>query len=49
MSIATVERLRQLAYGVQTHSLAHTAERHGMSVAALRKKIRRVRWLAGGC
>ena len=49
MSIATVERLRQLAYGVQTHSLAHTAERHGMSVAALRKKIRRVRGLAGDC
>jgi hypothetical protein len=49
MSIATVERLRQLAYGVQTHDLAHTAERHGMSVASLRKKIRRVRGLAGGC
>jgi hypothetical protein len=49
MSIATVERLRQLAYGVQTHNLAHTAERHKMSVAALRKKIRRVRGLAGGC
>lgn len=49
MSIATVERLRQLAFGVQTHNLAHTAERHGMSVAALRKKIRRVRGLAGGC
>jgi hypothetical protein len=49
MSIATVERLRQLAFGVQIHSLAHTAERHGMSVATLRKKIRRVRGLAGGC
>jgi hypothetical protein len=49
MSIATVERLRQLAFGVQVHSLAHTAERHGMSVASLRKKIRRVRGLAGNC
>ena len=49
MSIATVERLRQLAYGAQTHSLAHTAERHGMSVAALPRKIRRVRGLAGHC
>lgn len=49
MSIATVERLRQLAFGAQTHSLAHTAERHGISVASLRKKIRRVRGLAGGC
>ena len=49
MSVATVERWRQLAYGVQTHNLAHTAERHGMSVASLRKKIRRVRGLAGDC
>jgi hypothetical protein len=49
MSIATVKRLGELAFGVQTHNLAHTAERHGMSVASLRKKIRRVRGLAGGC
>jgi hypothetical protein len=49
MSIATVERLRELAFGVQTHNLAHTAERHGMSVASLRRKIRRVRGLAGDC
>jgi hypothetical protein len=49
MSIATVERLRQLAYGVQTHDLAHTAERHGMSVASLRKQLRRVRGLATPC
>lgn len=49
ISIATVERWRQLAYGVQTHNLAHTAERHKMSVASLRKKIRQVRGLAGGC
>jgi hypothetical protein len=49
MSVATVERLRQLAFGVQTHNLAHTAERHKMSVAELRKKIRRVRGLAGDC
>jgi hypothetical protein len=49
MSIATVERLRELAFGVQTHNLAHTAERHKMSVATLRKKIRRVRGLAGDC
>jgi hypothetical protein len=49
MSVATVEHLRALASGVQTHNLAHTAERHKMSVAALRKKIRRVRGLAGDC
>jgi hypothetical protein len=49
ISIATVERWRQLAFGVQTHNLAHTAERHKMSVASLRKKIRQVRGLAGGC
>ncbi len=49
LSIDTVERWRQLAFGVQTHNLAHTAERHGMSVASLRKKIRQVRGLAGGC
>jgi hypothetical protein len=49
ISIDTVERWRQLAFGVQTHNLAHTAERHKMSVASLRKKIRQVRGLAGGC
>jgi len=49
MSVATVKRLRELAFGVQTHNLAHTAERHKMSVGALRKKIRRVRGLAGDC
>lgn len=49
MSVATVERLRQLAWGVQTHDLAHTAERHKMSVAVLRKQIARVRGLAGDC
>jgi hypothetical protein len=49
LSTATVERWRQLAFGVQTHNLAHTAERHKMSVASLRKKIRQVRGLAGGC
>jgi hypothetical protein len=49
MSVATVEHLRNLAYGVQTHNLAHTAERHKMSVAVLRKQIRRVRGLAGSC
>jgi hypothetical protein len=49
MSVALVKRLSELAFGVQTHDLAHTAERHGMSVASLRKKIRRVRGLAGDC
>jgi hypothetical protein len=49
MSVATVEHLRNLASGVQTHNLAHTAERHKMSVAVLRKQIRRVRGLAGSC
>lgn len=49
LSIDTVERWRQLAFGVQTHDLAHTAERHKMSVASLRKKLRQVRGLAGSC
>lgn len=49
ISVDTVERWRQLAFGVQTHNLRHTAERHKMSVAELRKKIRQVRGLAGGC
>ncbi|HEX5713399.1 MAG TPA: hypothetical protein VFX85_08815 [Solirubrobacterales bacterium] len=49
MTVATVEHLRQLAWGVQTHDLAHTAERHKMSIATLRKKIARVRGLAGDC
>ena len=49
MSVALVKRLSALAFGVQTHNLAHTAERHKMSAASLRKKIRRVRGLAGNC
>ena len=49
MSVATVEHLRNLASGVQAHNLAHTAERHKMSIATLRKQIRRVRGLAGDC
>ena len=49
ISVATVEHWRQLAFGVQTHDLAHTAERHKMSVASLRRKIRQVRGLAGDC
>jgi hypothetical protein len=49
ISVATVEHWRQLAFGVQTHDLAHTAERHKMSVASLRRKIRQVRGLAGNC
>lgn len=49
ISVDTVEHWRQLAYGVQTHNLRHTAERHKMSVAELRKKILQVRGLAGGC
>lgn len=49
ISVDTVEHWRQLAFGVQTHNLRHTAERHKMSVAELKKKIRQVRGLAGGC
>jgi len=49
ISVATVERWRELAFGVQTHNLAHTAERHKMSVASLRKKIRQVRGLGAEC
>jgi hypothetical protein len=49
ISVFTVERWRQLAAGVQAHNLRHTAERHKMSVASLKKKIRQVRGLAGGC
>jgi len=49
MSVATVKHLRTLAFGVQTHNLAHTAARHKMSIATLRKKIRRVRGLTGDC
>lgn len=49
ISVDTVEHWRQLSFGVQTHNLRHTAERHKMSVAELRKKIHQVRGLAGGC
>lgn len=48
MSIATVERLRQLSFSAQ-YDLAGTAREEGISVASLRKKIRRVRGLAADC
>lgn len=48
MSIATVERLRQLAFRAR-YNLAMTAREEGISAAALRTKIRRVRGLVGYC
>ncbi|MDQ3724372.1 MAG: hypothetical protein M3335_00540 [Actinomycetota bacterium] len=48
MSTATVERLRQLAFLAQEEP-RRTARRHGISVAALRAKVRRVRGLTGSC
>lgn len=48
MSIATVERLRQLAFRAQ-FNLPRAAREYGISVASLRAKIRRVRGLAGDC
>lgn len=48
MSTATVERLRQLAFRAQ-FDLRGTAKEYGMSVASLRKKVRRVRGLTGKC
>lgn len=49
MSIATVERLRQLAFDVQEEGLARAARRHGMSVEELKRKVRRVRGLVAAC
>ena len=48
MSIATVERLRQLSFSAQ-YDLVGTAREEGISVASLRKKIRRVRGLTSDC
>jgi hypothetical protein len=48
MSTATVERLRQLAFRTQ-HHLARAARERGISRAALRTKINRVRGLTGYC
>ena len=48
MSTATVERLRQLAFRAQ-FNLARTAREHGISKAALRTKVNRVRGLIGSC
>ncbi|HET9676621.1 MAG TPA: hypothetical protein VFP21_03845 [Solirubrobacterales bacterium] len=49
MSTDTVERLRQLSFDVGYDDLAKTARKHGMTVAELKAKIRRVRGLAGDC
>ncbi|HYH53663.1 MAG TPA: hypothetical protein VD761_06000 [Solirubrobacterales bacterium] len=48
MSIATVERLRQLSFKAQ-YDPSRTARELGISVASLKKKVRRVRGLAGNC
>jgi hypothetical protein len=48
MSIATVERLRQLSFNAQ-YEFARTARKHGLTKAELRKKVARVRGLAGNC
>jgi hypothetical protein len=48
MSTATVERLRQLSFRAQFNP-ARTAREYGISKAALRTKIDRVRGLAGDC
>lgn len=48
LSIAALERLRQLAFRTQ-HHLARSARERGISEAALRKKIAPVRGLTGYC
>jgi hypothetical protein len=48
MSVAAVERLRQLAFRAE-YDLGRTARQHGISKGELRKKIARVRGLAGPC
>jgi hypothetical protein len=49
MSTATVEQSRQLAFDAHELGLAKTARTHGLTKAALRAKIRRVRGLVGYC
>jgi hypothetical protein len=48
MSIATVERLRQLAFKTE-YDPSRTARELGIPVASLKKKVRRVRGLTGNC
>jgi hypothetical protein len=48
MSVDTVEELRQLAFNAE-YDPARTARKHGITLAELRKKVRRVRGLAGFC
>lgn len=48
MSTATVRRLRQLSFNAE-YDASQTAKNHGMSVAELRRKVRRVEGLAGSC
>jgi len=48
MSIATVERLRQLSFNAQ-YEFARAARERGLTKAELRTKIDRVRGLAGDC
>jgi hypothetical protein len=48
MSVATVERLRQLAFATQ-FNLGRAARERGISKAALRRKVDRVRGLTGLC
>jgi hypothetical protein len=47
MSIATVERLRQLGFLVDEEPV-RTARKLGVSVASLKKKLHRIRGLAPG-
>jgi hypothetical protein len=48
MSVATVERLRQVAFRAQFNP-ARYAREHGISKAAVERKLRRVRGLTGAC
>jgi hypothetical protein len=48
MSVATVERLRQIAFRAQFNP-ARYAREHGISKAAVKRKLRRVRGLTGTC
>ena len=48
MSVATVERLRQIAFRAQFNP-ARYARQHKISKAALERKLRRVRGLTGAC
>jgi hypothetical protein len=49
MSVAAIERARQLAFSVDELGMAHTAAEHDLTPAQVRAQIRRIRGLGADC